>query len=193
MSLSTWFRDYVYIPLGGNRKHLYRNLLTIFLLTGLWHGAAWHYVIWGLWNGVFIVVERLLRSKNKNKSKDKNALQAIMSHIYALLVINFGWVLFRADTITDGIGYMKTMLGIGLSQTPGFTIFWYINRWVIFIMIVAVLDITGIFKKLTGKISMAMPKTGYTILKYGFVFFVFILAIMRVLSGTYNPFIYFQF
>ncbi|MBE5859837.1 MAG: MBOAT family protein [Butyrivibrio sp.] len=193
MSLSTWFRDYVYIPLGGNRKHLYRNLLTIFLLTGLWHGAAWHYVFWGLWNGVFIVIERLLRSKNKNKNKEKKPVQTILSHIYALLVINFGWVLFRADTITDGIGYMKTMLGMGLSQTPGFTIFWYINRWVIFIMIVAVLDITGIFKKLTGKISMTLPKTGYTIIKYGFVFVVFILAIMRVLSGTYNPFIYFQF
>lgn len=109
ISLSTWFRDYVYIPLGGNRKRVYRNLAIVFLLTGIWHGASWTFIVWGMWNGLFILIERFtknLYSKN-NKSHRNTLLGNILSNIYTLFVINLGWVFFRANTISDAIIYMR--------------------------------------------------------------------------------------
>ena len=194
ISLSSWFRDYVYIPLGGNRKHLYRNLMIIFLLTGLWHGAAWHYVVWGIWNGVFIVGERLLRGRNKAGGQtDKSIVGSILSHVYALFVINTGWVLFRADTIADAIKYLGTMFGIGLTKTPGFQIGWYINRWSLLVILIAVLDITGVFRKVRYRLGAGISSEAYRTLKYIAAYSILILSVMRILSSTYNPFIYFQF
>ncbi len=248
ISLSSWFRDYVYIPLGGNRKHLYRNLIIVFMLTGLWHGASWHFVIWGAWNGFFIVAERLLRGRNKKSrmaaegklagidknsenevegqlaSRDndsKNAVDGlsventdtgirkqlsgqtkggdasvgkeILRHIYALFVINTGWVLFRADNFALAMQYLGTMFGIGLSGTPGFTISWYVNNWVLFVMAIAIMDIAGGFSYIKKNLIGKMPTMAYSIAKIVAIYGMFILAIMRVMSGTYNPFIYFQF
>ncbi|SDB14921.1 MBOAT family protein [Butyrivibrio sp. INlla16] len=195
ISLSSWFRDYVYIPLGGNRKHLYRNLIIVFMLTGLWHGASWHFVIWGAWNGFFIVVERLLRGHGKSASADeKNATgKNILRHIYALFVINTGWVLFRADNFALAMKYIGTMFGIGLSGIPGFKISWYVNNWVLVVMAIAVFDIIGGFTRLKQLCDAKMPGTAYGVIKLVAVYGMFLLAIMRVMSGTYNPFIYFQF
>ena len=191
MSLSTWFRDYVYIPLGGNRRHLYRNLIIVFLLTGLWHGAAWHYVAWGGFNGLFMLIERVFRKKKDKESECK--LKVVLGHVYALLVINTGWVLFRADTITDAIAYLGTMLGIGVSGTPGFTSGWYLNNWVIFIFVVAIFDISGIWRRFTDYIKGILTVNVFDICKYAASYVIFVLAVMRIMSGTYNPFIYFQF
>lgn len=194
ISLSSWFRDYVYIPLGGNRKHLYRNLMIIFLLTGLWHGAAWHYVVWGIWNGLFIVGERLVRGRRKNgKNAESGTLGTALSHVYALFVINTGWVLFRADTIGDAIKYLGTMFGIGLTSTPGFKLGWYVNRWGLLVILIAVLDITGVFRKVRAGLLAGLQKEAYRTLKYVAAYAIFVLAVMRILSSTYNPFIYFQF
>ncbi|WP_026509082.1 MBOAT family O-acyltransferase [Butyrivibrio sp. LC3010] len=200
ISLSSWFRDYVYIPLGGNRKHLYRNLIIVFMLTGLWHGASWHFVIWGAWNGFFIVVERLLRGRNKKSrmvAEGKLAVASlgkeILRHIYALFVINTGWVLFRADNFALAMQYLGTMFGIGLSGTPGFTISWYVNNWVLFVMAIAIMDIAGVFSYIKKNLLGKMPFMAYSIAKIVAIYGMLILAIMRVMSGTYNPFIYFQF
>ena len=193
ISLSSWFRDYVYIPLGGNRKHLYRNLIIVFLLTGLWHGASWHFVVWGIWNGFFIVVERLLRGKNKKKDEPESLLKSVLGHVYALFVVNLGWVLFRADTIVDAINYIGTMFGIGLSATPGFQAGWYINRWVILVAVLALLDIAGLLSLIKEKLIASVPVAAGNIMKIAVVYGILILSIMRVMSGTYNPFIYFQF
>jgi alginate O-acetyltransferase complex protein AlgI len=208
ISLSTWFRDYVYIPLGGNRRHLYRNLSIVFLLTGLWHGASWHFVLWGIWNGLFMVIERRFRKKpaDKNSNAGNGAVATgkssagssglalkILGHIYALFVINLGWVLFRADNFSLALKYIGTMFGVGISQTPGFTIMWYLNNWVIFVFILAVLDIAGGFmglrKAVENSLNPALCKVAKIVVVYG----ILILSIMRVMSGTYNPFIYFQF
>ncbi|MCR5773021.1 MAG: MBOAT family protein [Butyrivibrio sp.] len=174
ISLSSWLRDYLYIPLGGNRSHVYRNLFIVFLLTGVWHGAAWNYIFWGVYNGLFILLERLLKNK-------KN----ISSHIYTLLVVNIGWVFFRADTMKDALRYLGTMFGIGLSSTPGFSIGWYANNWSITLVILAILDITGVL----GKLSNRLP----VIVKYVALYGILFLSVIRIVSGTYNPFIYFQF
>ncbi len=210
ISLSTWFRDYVYIPLGGNRKHLYRNLGIVFLLTGLWHGASWHFVIWGIWNGLFMLIERRFRKKpgstastvqNPTTTGTKVAaatdstgtLKKLLGHIYALFIINLGWVVFRADTFTLALKYIGTMFGIGVSATPGFTVMWYINNWVLFVLLLAIIDITGGFIKLKAIAETRLTPVIYNILKIVTVYGILLLSIMRVMSGTYNPFIYFQF
>ena len=192
MSLSSWFRDYVYIPLGGNRKHLYRNLIIVFLLTGLWHGASWTFVIWGLWNAIFIVSERFARSKGKS-IETANGLWNGLSHIYALLVINIGWVLFRAENISSAFTYIGAMFGIGLPAEPGFTSGWYLNRWSLFLFVIAVLDITGMIRKAIHLIKNKLPGVVYDILTLIVMYGLFVLSVMRIYSGTYNPFIYFQF
>lgn len=174
VSLSSWFRDYIYIPLGGNRSHVYRNLFIVFLLTGVWHGVAWNYIFWGVYNGFFILLERFLKNK-------KN----ISSHIYTLLIVNIGWVFFRADTIIDAIKYLGTMFGIGLSSTPGFTLGWYLSNWSMALVILAVLDITGVLGRLSNRLPL--------IVKYIVLYAILFLSVIRIVSGTYNPFIYFQF
>ena len=116
MTLSQWFRDYLYIPLGGNRHgavRTYADLAAVFLLCGLWHGAAWNFVAWGAWHGLFLVLERagLLVWPNR-----------IVRHVYLLLVVIFGWVLFRADGIGHAAAYMAAMLGGGTGDpvlSPG--------------------------------------------------------------------------
>ena len=106
ISLSSWFRDYVYIPLGGNRRGLavtVRNLLIVFLLTGVWHGAAWTFVVWGLFHGAFLLIERF------GLSRVLEAAPRPVAHLYALLVVMAGWVLFRAESLPQALGYLHAM------------------------------------------------------------------------------------
>lgn len=106
ISLGTWFREYVYIPLGGNRKgkvRTYLNLFTVFFLTGMWHGASWNFVVWGLYHGVFQIFERL-------GLKDFLKKHRVFSHVYCLLVVMIGWVFFRAETLLDAIRYIFRMV-----------------------------------------------------------------------------------
>ena len=115
MSLSSWFRDYVYIPMGGNRHgtaRTLRNLLVIFLLTGLWHGAAWTFVIWGLFHGAFLVLERLWLGQRLARTP------LLLSRVYTLLVILVGWVFFRADHLAHATIYFRAMLGGGEARNP---------------------------------------------------------------------------
>ena len=107
ISLSSWFREYVYIPLGGNRKgkmRTYLNLTAVFLLTGFWHGAGWTFIVWGIYHGFFNILERCLLDKWMGRGR-----WHVMEHIYTLLVVLIGWVLFRAPTLTYGLQYIKGM------------------------------------------------------------------------------------
>ena len=116
ISLSTWFRDYLYIPLGGNRgraRRTYVNLVIVFFLCGLWHGASWNFVVWGLYHGAFLVVER------SGFRRWLGGGLASAGHAYTLLVVMIGWVFFRADTLTYAIGYLEAMAGWqGTAPTP---------------------------------------------------------------------------
>lgn len=117
MTLSFWFRDYVYIPLGGSRRGLaltIRNLLIVFALTGLWHGAAWTFVAWGLFHGLFLILERLFLGQTLDR------IPAVVRHGYVILVVMAGWVLFRADNFAHAVAYFQAMAGLtsGTSIEP---------------------------------------------------------------------------
>ena len=190
ISLSTWFKEYLYIPLGGNRKGKYRtylNLWIVFLATGIWHGAAWNFVAWGIFHGFFIFIERMGLKKILDKHK-------IFGHIYTLLVVLFGWVLFRASGIKHAIKYMGVMLfGQNVVGAPLET--WqFMNNRIIIAMIVAIL-LSGIvqivFKKIknTKKIEIVYQKYVEPVCLVA----VFGLCIMAIVSNTYTSFIYFRF
>lgn len=110
MTLGSFFRDYVYIPLGGNRRHILRNLLVVWFLTGFWHGASWNFIVWGLYNGLFIIIEKLTK-----KHFDK--IPAIIRHIYLLVVVNIGFVFFKFTDINDAFSYIGAMF----TNNNGFT------------------------------------------------------------------------
>ncbi len=184
ISLSSWFKDYLYIPLGGNRRGKKRqalNLLVVWLLTGFWHGAAWNFVIWGGYYFVLLMIEKLGFEKVLKK------LPGFISRIYTLFFINLGWVIFANDefkVLKERIA--KLFLGKGLSfagNTTGF----YIGEFFIFLIVAAVLS-TDLIKKI--KIKNENLKTA--------LYVIFILAVMTLSTaflaqGAYNPFIYFRF
>jgi len=190
ISLSSWFREYVYIPLGGNRKHVYLNLAIVFILTGVWHGAAWNFVLWGIWHGCFILIERLLKNKNIHLLQNANP---ILSRIYTLSIVGIGWILFRASNLEEAVAYLKTMFGISLGKTPGFDVFWYLDKWTVTILIIALLASTTIPQKIVLRIKATLSETVYFTLEKIVILLLFSFCLIRIISGTYNPFIYFQF
>lgn len=110
ISLSTWFRDYLYIPLGGNKKgnnRTYFNLIVVFALCGIWHGASWVFLLWGLWHGVFLIVERVNVVKTFLKSSP-----FIIKYLYTFIIVTVGWVFFRAENINFAIQYLYSMIGL---------------------------------------------------------------------------------
>ncbi|MGH6996846.1 MAG: MBOAT family O-acyltransferase, partial [Phenylobacterium sp.] len=115
ISLSSWFRDYVYIPLGGNRGgklRTLRNLLIVFLLTGLWHGAAWTFVVWGLFHGAFLILERIGLGRLLARAP------GVVRHAYVLIVVIAGWVIFRAESLAQAGDYLSAMANVRSFQTP---------------------------------------------------------------------------
>lgn len=195
ISLSTWFRDYVYIPLGGNRKHVYRNLLIVFFLTGLWHGASWNFLEWGGWNGLFLLIERFRRNKRKTTGKtEKESLPvSILKTIITLFIVNIGWVIFRAPNLHDAVMYLGNMFGLVAPQRVDYTALWYLDRWTVFCGLLGVIFSSALPKIVGQKLKKMIPGTGMMIFKYIVLLAILFLAMIRIVSGTYNPFIYFQF
>lgn len=189
ISLSSWFRDYVYIPLGGNRKgNVYIHLLVVFTITGLWHGASWNFIIWGLWHGAFIITERILKKKNININ-----IPSPLKWVYTILVVMIGWVLFRSPDLNYALQYMGVMFGLVKSVNVGFSIYWYLTPKVITILIIAVLASISIkdmipktIEQVKGTYLEVICANVWTVLLLG-------LSIMLVMTSTYNPFIYFRF
>lgn len=189
ISLSTWFKLYLYIPLGGNRIspiRTYVNLFLVFLITGIWHGASWSFVVWGAWNGLFIVIEKFLGwSKD---SKDKFSI-ALVRHFYGLLVIFLGLVIFRAENLPHALDYIKVMLKI--TSNSGIPDYDYgINYKFALMMLVGVILAMPIFR------NILYVKYEYKVLRSViniWLFGLFFLSMIALASSTYNPFIYFRF
>lgn len=191
ISLSTWFKEYLYIPLGGNRKgkiRTYINLSIVFFATGFWHGAAWNFIAWGLYNGFFLVIERI----KLKELLDKNKLK-ILNHIYSLLVIIIGWVLFRADGLRNALNYLKVMF-IPSNTECYFDMSTIINNRNISIIIISILFcgiIQTIFNKIKHKEKIQDLYEKY--LQPIVLVTLLLTCIMMLVSNTYNPFIYFRF
>ena len=193
ISLSTWFKEYVYIPLGGNRVSdfkIYRNLIIVFALTGFWHGANWTFIAWGLWHGAFLIIE-----KNQKFKMNNGLVKSFLGWLYTSFIVVFGWVLFRADNIQVAYNYMLKMLGIG-SSVGQFPLMYYLNNKIILAFAIAVFCSLPIATKSfdlllrTEKNLVAEIKV---VLENSFVIAILFLSIMYIAGSTYNPFIYFRF
>lgn len=194
ITLSSWFRDYVYIPLGGNRKGLVRtciNILIVFTLTGFWHGAQWHFMFWGFYFGFFMVLERLFL----NKVLDK--IWRPISHFYGLAVVVIGWMFFRIDTLGYAFFLLKEMFLVGIKNQRIFTLDYFLTPEVKIVFLIAILFSFPILPYLSQKIQITRLKGAflwsYKLASLTVIFLIFFYAVMRLASDTYNPFIYFRF
>lgn len=195
ISLSTWFRDYIYIPLGGNRKNVYLNLFIVFLLTGLWHGAAWHFVLWGGMNGIFVLLERLLKNyrTQTNQASKSTFGKEVLLHIYTLAAVNLGWVMFRAPSLEAAWQYIKAMFGILPDIKPLYSVMWYLTRWNMVILLISIICASSFPYRICNASKIRLAEEWRRGLYNIFLVLVFAYSIIKVVSGTYNPFIYFQF
>ena len=191
ISLGTWFRDYVYIPLGGNRvspmKHL-RNMMIVWLMTGIWHGANWTFIAWGLYFGILLIIEKFTGLGNRmNRSK-------VMGHIYTLGLVLLSWVLFRADNLGQATRYIACMFGkTDCTVTNNLAALYFKENLYIFIIgILACMPFSQkaktIYKRLTP-LYKQLFKLVYMLL----LGILFLVSVSYLVKGTYNPFIYFNF
>lgn len=183
ISLSSWFKDYVYIPLGGNRCNKGRwllNLFTVWILTGIWHGANWTFLCWGLWYFMWLVCEKLTGITNK---------MGVFSHVYTILVIIIGWVIFRSNSMEEAVLYVKAMGGISENVLVDSIFCNYL---------------TGCYTILIIALVLSMPIVPYIQNKYCRTILgknveslvgaaIFLVSVLMCISGSYNPFIYFNF
>lgn len=188
ISLSTWFREYVYIPLGGNRKggiRTYRNLFVVFFLTGLWHGASWNFVLWGLFHGFFMIVERL----GFGKILEKNPVK-ILNHAYVAVVFVCGWVFFRIEDIGGAMRLLKTMF---IYQKGEYHVFSCLNGEVA-LAIAAGFLLCGVLQAAFPKLKdMLYEREEHSLLQTACLGAVLFLCVVSLSADAYNPFIYFRF
>lgn len=190
ISLSTWFKEYLYIPLGGNRKgevRTYINLCIVFLCTGLWHGASWNFVLWGLWHGIFSIIERLGLSKLLEKDKT-----TILSRIYTLFVVVVGFTVFALVDINDLKNYLSVMLfNTNNCLVDNSFLFIFKNNFVI--IIAGFLVSTPVYTIFSKCIRNRCFNQLYNIISLFLYLGCFVLSIAYLVSSSYNPFLYFRF
>ena len=200
ITLSHWFRDYLYLPLGGNRRsegRVYFNLLSVFLLCGLWHGASWNFIVWGLFHGTFLILERL---------GGEELLQRIwrpVRHLYALAVIVFGWVLFRSDSLTQALGHLKAMAGWAAGDGLKHNLAFYLTGELLGFLLMGMLLATPLhpyWGAAWKRLIEGQPRSRALALELtfslgGLLFLALLLgaSLMVLASRAYSPFIYFRF
>ena len=199
ISLSTWFRDYLFFPLGANRKGAargYLNLLIVFVLCGFWHGANWTFILWGLWQGVFLVLERVALGRRLARA------WAPLQHLYALLVIVAGWVLFRSASIAAAWTFLKAMAGFAAGTGVAFRAAQFLDARILLAIAIGVpasLPVLAGLRKRAARITASRPALAEPLRRGLALGSVLALAALLVLSsmiiaaGTYNPFLYFKF
>ncbi len=197
ISLSQFFRDYVYIPMGGNRCKKARwilNMAVVWILTGFWHGASWTYVLWGVIYGAIIVIEKIISDKvgsnSEKRDKDKpNKAGRIISRIYTLLAVIVLWVLFRSENISSAGAYLKNMIGIGSSGfiDEGFVFLLKNYLLIIIAAIVFSLPVVPWIKKKCGE-NKVLKAISAVLLAAGVI-----VCVSYIYMGSYNPFLYFMF
>ncbi len=191
ISLSTWFKQYVYIPMGGNKEGIIktvRNLGFVFLLTGIWHGASWTFVVWGLWHGFFIILEKLLKFKEL-ENKHEHSRYSFLFNLYCLLVVMFGWIIFRSDNLEYAFSYILNLFGlVSDSEEMVFSMHYFISSVEFITLIIAIVCSIPFFKNITNQKTI----WGHIAVNV-WLLILLILSSASIASGTYNPFIYFRF
>lgn len=189
MSLSTWFKEYLYIPLGGNRKGLLRtciNTFIVFFCTGLWHGASFSFIFWGLYYAVFLIMERLFLGNLLEKNPIK-----ILNRIYTIFIVMIGWLLFRVDRFAYFIDSMKTMF-YGNIQKADYTIAMFFDKRIIFYFLVSIL-LCGPIQAIPLVKKYLFNEEKIYVLDIVVITCLFFICTMMLINNTYNPFIYFRF
>jgi alginate O-acetyltransferase complex protein AlgI len=200
ISLSTWFRDYLYIPLGGSRRgtvRTYLNLMLVFLLCGFWHGASWTFAVWGLYHGAFLVVERA------SLSRWMDSLWAAARHGYTLLVIAVGWVLFRAESLGHAADFLRAMIGLGSGMGLVDHTGLYLDTQLVLAIVAGMVGSAplspllarvreGALRASKG-VGLRFAQLLLSIAEVAGLSLLFLVSAMHLASGTYNPFIYFRF
>ncbi len=196
ISLSTWFRDYVYIPLGGSRGSsgfIVRNLFIVFVLTGVWHGASWNFVVWGLFHGCFLAAERFGLDRLVQR------LWQPLQHLYVMAIVVVSWVFFRAETLPDALRYLGAMTNAGNWDTSSYQLASLVTPQLPYVFVAALILATPVYPAMVARLNhsdgeVAMPVAsmlaasrvlGLTALM--------LLSVLAISYDTYNPFIYFRF
>jgi len=193
ISLGTWFRDYVYFPLGGSRagtSRTYFNLFIVWFLTGLWHGASWTFICWGLYFGLLISLEKAFLLKLQTK------IWRGFSHIYLVLAVMIGWVFFRADSFAYSISFIKNMLGLNNNPLIDSRALAYLNDYGLVILagIIFSMPVARVLRQKLGEVSLkpAVTHAIYLAESISYVL-LFVLCVVALIASTYNPFLYFRF
>ena len=182
MSLGTWFRDYVYFPLGGSRVgkgRMFFNLFVVWLLTGFWHGAAWNFIVWGLYFAVLLVVEKVFILKYLNKSK-------VFSHIYLLFFVLLSFVIFNASSMGEAFSYIGSMFGVGDVPLLSTETLYYLRSYAL-VFVVAAVGSTPLPKKLVEKAKFTRFLEPVVLL------ILLVVCTAYLVDGSFNPFLYFRF
>ena len=189
MSLGSWFRDYVYIPLGGNRvsqaRHLF-NIFVVWMLTGMWHGAAWNFIVWGLYFAIILMIEKLFLLKYLKKSK-------VLNHIYVLLLIIISFVIFDAASMKDALSYIGAMFGAGDYPFISTEFVYYLRSYGV-VLLIGIIGSTPLPKLVTKKIDeSSVGGKIMTILAPVVLCVLLAVCTACLVDGSYNPFLYFRF
>ena len=189
MTLSSWFRDYVYIPLGGNKKGVLkqiRNILIVWSLTGLWHGASWNFIVWGLYFGILLILEKFILKKYFNN------VPKFIKGIYTLFLVMISFVIFQGDNLSSAFNIIKGLFGLNGELFINNVTLYYLRGYVLFIVL-GVIGATNYVKNLVIKISNGKGKKIINILEPIYLLILLIIVTMYLIDSSYNPFLYFRF
>lgn len=181
ITLGSWFREYVYIPLGGNRKGMARtlcNLFVVWFLTGLWHGASWNFICWGLYFGVLLILERLFLKRWLEK------LPRVLAHFYLILVVLISWVFFELTDMAQAISYIGVMFGVGVKSVVNSQSLFFLKENGLFFLLGALFS-TPLMKRLKERLPELVKYAFYTVMLF--------LSVAYLVDATFNPFLYFRF
>ena len=189
MTLSSWFRDYVYIPLGGNKKGVLkqiRNILIVWSLTGLWHGASWNFIVWGLYFGILLILEKFILKKYFSN------VPKFIKCIYTLFLVMISFVIFQGDRLSSAFNIIKGLFGLNGELFINNVTLYYLKGYVLFIVL-GVIGSTNYVKNLVIKISNGKGKKIINILEPIYLLILLIIVTMYLIDSSYNPFLYFRF
>ncbi len=186
ISLGTWFRDYLYIPLGGNRKWALRNIIIVWFLTGLWHGASWNFILWGLYYGLLLIIEKYVVRAYRLK------IPTIIQHFYTLFFVVVGWVLFRVENLGELLFFLGRMFTYHQTTINSLLFSYQEMLQSLVFLIIALIASLPLFKNIVERIELGK----YNLLKYAYdsyVIAIFVISLIFLMGEKFNPFIYFRF